>query len=186
MKQGENPLHISGSRIDAERALTEARGWMRPLPDAALRQELVALHLKTVSRKGTEIDLNLRLEVFLKELSAFPGDVVRDCLRHWPDKFFPAWAELREAIAADRRIRERRQRIGALERFLIGAQDTERQGPPPTDEQVERMRKHFAPNWAPEVSGETKARLAEVDRVHGPAAKAKTSTTFNRLGQRGE
>ena len=185
--QGENPIWIeSRSREDAEAAYREAQQWLSPLPPERLIGLLGELNLKTIPRAEDGDDREGRFRLYARELQAFPGDVVRDCLRNWPDKFFPAWTELRDAIAGDRRIKERRQRVDALRKFLNGEQGGEPLGPPPTDQQIQRMRDHFAPDKPPPLSPEKLARLAEVDRVHGAAAKAKTKTTFNRLNQRGE
>ena len=173
--QGENPYRVSGSRDDAAFALDEARRWLKPLPEKDLRQELAALDVKTAKRGETQKELRLRLEIFTAELRKYPGDVVRDALRGWRGVFFPAWAELRDAIEGDRRALERRQRIAALEAFLNPA-PAEPIGEPPTEEQIARNAQ-----WASELRGggdtglseEKRARLAEVDRLHGDSAKPK-------------
>lgn len=176
MTQGENPFRISGSRTDAEHALREVRQWLAPLPENALRRELVALHAITPSAKKGETDLELMLEIYVKKLQDFPGDVARDALQNWSGSFFPSWPELRDVIASDWRIRERRQRLDALRAFLNNEQDEKPSGPAPTPEQIARneayVREARGDNPAA-LSQEKLERLAEVDRVHGDAAKAK-------------
>lgn len=116
---------------------------MLPLPEKALRREIVALHVKTLSQKAVAVDLELMLEIYLSELRAFPGDVVRDVLRAWSGKFFPARAELKRAITNDRRVSERKLRIDALKAFLSGEQLKEPKGLPPTEAQIRRNQQHF-------------------------------------------
>lgn len=165
--QGENPFQISSSsKLDAEAALREAERWLRPLPEKELRRELVALHLKTVSQKTAGADLDLQLEIYLSELQKFPGDITRDVLRRWSGKFFPAFAELREAIATDRRNGERRLRIAALRLFLDGDKEDKPKGKPPTDEQMKRARNHFRPEHSISELDEEKIKgLEAVDKL---------------------
>lgn len=163
--QGENPYHISGSRTDAESAICEAERWLKPLPQIDLKRELVALHLKTKSAKSGETDVELLLEIYLSELRAFPGDVVRDVLRGWSGVFFPAWAELKEEIIQDRRIRERRLRIVALREFLRGSAEETAKGPRPTDEQIERNSRYFKTNDAPVDLNLDEAKIEALKKI---------------------
>lgn len=132
--------------------------------------------MKTVSAKAAETDLDLTLEIYLHELQNFPGDVVRDALRRWAGKFFPAWAELREILLSDPRIKARTQRINALSAFLNGRQEQQPERIPPTQAQIDRNAA-----YAKRLSGlaettfydaEKLARLAAVDEAHGERAKA--------------
>ena len=189
MLQGENPFLISGSRDDAQEAYIEARTWLRALPEKDLRHELLALHVKTVRANNGDMDLELTLEVYLAELKAYPGDVVRDVLRNWPGKFFPAWAELKDAITQDRRIRERRQRIEALGAFLDGRQPDEPERKPPTTAQIERnavyVKRLAGLGPGTHFDEDKLARLAAVDelppeKVQAPGREFKTIETLRR------
>ena len=131
------------------------------------------LHAKTINRNTADVDLDLMLEIYLGELKAYPGDVVRDHVRRWASKYFPAWVELKENIVSDRRISERRQRMMALQAFLSGTEDDEiLSHRRPTQAQIERNERHFRSEPAKIYSQETLDRLAEVDCVHGDKAKA--------------
>ena len=178
MDQGENPFQIvCASRDDAEHALIEARRWLKPLPQQDLRQELVKLHVKTASAKSGAIDLELTLEVYLDGLQAYPGDVVRDVLRNYPGKFFPAFAELRQAITTDKRIAGRLQRIDALEDFLDGKpEQTPKPRPAPIgSETIMAMRRKYgftSNNEAQALTDEQRESMARVDQKHGEKAIA--------------
>ena len=181
MDQGENPFQIvCTSRDDAEHALIEARRWLKPLPQQALRQELVKLHVKTASAKTGAVDLELTLEVYLDGLQAYPGDVVRDVLRNYPGTFFPAFAELKQAITTDKRIAGRLQRIDALEDFLDGnPKQTPKPRPAPIGNEIimaMRRKYGFAANNEPQaLTDEQREALARVDQKHGEKAFSPTT-----------
>ena len=69
--------------------------------------ELTRLKMTTVSKAESQEDLNMRLAVYAEELTAYPTDCVVQACRKWTrmEKFFPAWAELKEIL--DRLARKR-------------------------------------------------------------------------------
>lgn len=174
--QGENPYQIeSRSRSDAEAAFRELQAWMRPLPEARMFGALGELYIRTARRGEGETDKEALFRIYARDLAAYPGDVTLSAITGYRGTFFPALGELQEIIERDSRIRERRLRLEAFRAFLTGEPEKPK-GPPPTAEQIERNAQ-----WAREMSGNKPApisqekldRLAEVDRVHGDAAKAK-------------
>ena len=172
--EGENPIHVdSSSKDDVETALRESQRWMRPLPESRLIALLGELYLKVPSQFREDIDREAMFRLYARELSAYPGDVVRDAIRGYRGEFFPGLPKLQIAIEADDRIAARRRVVDALESFL--RKDVVEDVPPhrrPTQAQIERNERHFRSQPPKVYSQETLDRLAEVDRVHGDKAKA--------------
>lgn len=177
--QGENPIQVTGSKEDARSALAEIDGWMKPAPDGKVIEWLSALFLKTVSQGMGDEDYRAKIKLYAAELRRFPADVVRDAIRNYRGDYFPTFNKLQEAIERDRRIHERMIRAKAVRAFLEGEERPK--GPPPTDAQLERAAQWVRQNRGDEpapLSQEKLDRLAEVDRIHGEAAKAKLKSTF--------
>lgn len=117
--------------------------------------------------------------LYARELSAFPADRVLEAIRNYRGTFFPALDEIRGPLERDEIIRDRRQRLAALEAFVAGAI------PPPvkrvTAEQAAAIRaKYGRPKASPaaafEWTEEELAKLERVDAAHGDKAKAKGGT----------
>ena len=72
-----------------------------PATPAQLFEWLGALGLKTIQRKQDQASMDLTLRVYVTELSKYPAGVVQQVLEAWPErnKWWPAWAELKEDIA---------------------------------------------------------------------------------------
>lgn len=81
-------------------------------------KELARLKVLTKERALSGDDIAFQIATMGDELSAYPLDVVRDACRSWADhnKFFPAWAELREPC--EERVLERRCPLDALRRYF--------------------------------------------------------------------
>jgi hypothetical protein len=81
-------------------------------------QAVVRLKALTVSRLTSEEDMAVQIAAMTEELSAYPLDVVRGACQAWTqqDKFFPAWAELRELCES--LVLKRRSLLNALRRYF--------------------------------------------------------------------
>lgn len=139
---GQNPVTVLGSsREEARSALSEYQTLMQAADDQALRQALVILSAKTITRNQSDSDLELTLEIYLKSLKSLPGDISLSVINSWSGKYFPAWAELSEAILSDSRYIQRRRRINALREFIT--QSGEPSGPPVDREYAAKRHSDF-------------------------------------------
>ena len=91
---------------------------MRPLSRDDAFTLLGALDLKTGKARPTDEDFAARLAIYARDMMAYPADIAGNAIRTWRGTFFPSWHELASAIESDRRLRDRRLRIAALEAFL--------------------------------------------------------------------
>ena len=73
-------------------------GAMQPAPRQLIGRELTRLRAVTVSRNAGTEDQTLILSAYADGLAEYPADAIVDALRHWRGKFWPALAELWEAI----------------------------------------------------------------------------------------
>lgn len=155
-------------------ALAELAVWLRPASMEALVIELSERYLASGRQAETGDDRKALIALYARKLRDYPADVALDAVRGWRGKFFPAFEELRDIILADRRLHVRRQKQSALRAYFDGSDEP--QGDPVTRAQIERNAR-----WAASAKGQAPApltqekrdRLAEVDRVHGDAAKAR-------------
>jgi len=189
--EGENPLTIeSDLRSEAEAALRDMRDSMGPACGEALMQALVALSVQTIHRTEINQDTDLTLEIYHRELLAFPGDVTLSVLKNWPGTFFPRSWEVKQKIISDRRVVKRRKIIRALEDFLSGAQEKRaaaqaaRMRNRPTKEQIERNQRRFsnAPSYKPDMKAASARVVRMLERL-GQDAKP-DGGAFKTLGER--
>lgn len=137
-----------------------------------LVKALSELYLMSARAGETSEDRRAVVALYARKLRDYPDDVALDAVTGYRGKFFPTFEELRTIIGNDRRVSVRLQKQAALKAFLNGEDTTK--GPPPTPEQIERNAQ-----WVSETRGdkpqplsqEKLDRLAEVDRVHGKAAR---------------
>lgn len=80
----------------------------RGAPATLVKAELARLRLVTKARNETSDDLKAMFAVYAEYLSDYPPDVVAHACRWWArnEKFWPAWAELKEHL--DRAMRKRK------------------------------------------------------------------------------
>lgn len=167
---------MSGSLSDARQALVEAQRWLGPAVEETLQRALGELYIRTARRAEEAAERKALLRLYARELSALPGDLVLEAIRAYRGTFFPALDELRGPVERSGRLRERRLKIAAIREFL-NAPEEKPVRRAPTDEQRAKMRalaKELSGDAPPEITPEIAAALAEVDRVHGARAKAKT------------
>ena len=87
--------------------------------------ELGRLKVNTSSRNMSQDDLKAQIAIYAEELTEYPIDVVRDACRWWGkwEKWFPAWAELREIC--DERVMKRRAILTGLRRYFANKEQME-------------------------------------------------------------
>lgn len=85
---------------------------MKPATEEEMTKELVRLSLMTKGAAREEGMAEMQLAAYIEELSAYPGDLMREVLRGWRGTFWPAWGEL--AAELDRRVAPRYARLHAL------------------------------------------------------------------------
>lgn len=95
----------------AEACLLDLEPLMAAAPMKLISQELLILGAKTVSRRESDLDGELRAMAYAEELSRYPDDVVVWACREWvrlgeQGKWWPSWAELR--ALCERRVERRR------------------------------------------------------------------------------
>ncbi len=117
----------TGSRQDAQSALNELRNWMAPASMEALVVALSELYLTTARAKEVDDDLKAVVALYSRKLRDYPGDIACDVVEKYAGKFFPAFADLRDAIISDSRFVERRARLIALEEYIKTGGEPQRQ-----------------------------------------------------------
>lgn len=107
---------------DPDAALQVVRKAMTPAPRDALIGWLAELSVQVAYRAQTEFNGELTLQVYARNLAAYPADVAKDVLADWPNrsKWWPAWHDLKERL--DAKIQRRR----VLEREIIKRQRAEK------------------------------------------------------------
>lgn len=110
-------LHGEVGKAERDQAIRLVSQSLRPAGPELAAKELGRLALLTKSRAEGDDDTKARLVVMADELANYPADVVLDALRYWArtEKFFPAWAELRDLL--DRRVQRRKRLRAALQDF---------------------------------------------------------------------
>lgn len=86
-----DPEHLDEAR-DLVRAAYE------PLPRDEIVKLLARLKVVTIRRGEGEADLTLQFSAYADDLSKWPADVVREVLMAWDGKWWPALAELEDAM----------------------------------------------------------------------------------------
>lgn len=117
---------------DRAAALAFVAETLKPASEEFVIAELGRLRLLTVSRDIGQ-DLAFVFAVYADELKRYPADAVRDVLRGWRGKWWPAWAELSEKL--DRLVVARKALRDALKRGYRQPEYSPDWIPPPTDEQ---------------------------------------------------
>lgn len=99
---------IDAPEADVAEALMQTNATLIPVPGEVVKAELARLKVTTKSRAESGDDLKLTLAAYAEYLAEYPADVVVDALRWWArnEKWWPAWAELKELL--DRRVRRRK------------------------------------------------------------------------------
>ena len=89
------------SRDEIQAALRVIDQHRAPAPPERLFEWLGVLHTKTIQRKQDQPGIDLTMRVYVTELSKYPADITQTVLTNWPErnKWWPAWAELKEDIA---------------------------------------------------------------------------------------
>jgi len=105
----------------------KVRSTMRPASREKIEQWVAELSVITAPRKSDGMTMELMLAAYSRRLAEYPADMVREVLilRTW--KFFPTWAELKEAL--DVMLADRRAMLAACEASVprpAPAQDPDR------------------------------------------------------------
>lgn len=101
------------SQADHAAALAFVDEALEPAGEDFVLAELARLRAMTVSRDVGQ-DLALVLAAYADELQRYPADAVREVLRGWGSKWWPAWNELRDQL--DRLVRPRQALREAMRR----------------------------------------------------------------------
>ncbi len=120
------------SEIERSAALAVVGNTLDPAGEDFALTELARLRTMTISRDVGQ-DLALVLSAYADELQRYPADAVREVLRGWRGKFWPAWAELAERL--DRLVAPRHALRVALQRGYRKPEYSPDWTPPPTPEQ---------------------------------------------------
>ncbi len=93
--------YLEGEPDDLVEARLLFEAVMVPAAPKDILKMLHRLKLLTVARNTDHADLTLQLAAYASELGDWPADVVRQVLADQPSrsKWWPAWAELEEALA---------------------------------------------------------------------------------------
>lgn len=109
------------SRCTDPEAAAKALLWYEraslPAPESALWQSLTLLKVKSKSASSTTDDIKFQMQVFARELQAYPADVALHVVKTQGDweTFWPSWAELRERL--EQHSARRRERLQALRKL---------------------------------------------------------------------
>lgn len=97
-------------------AIVKLRAVLEPCDRVVIASSIGRVRLLTKSRMESEESGAAMYALFEEKLRAYPADVVFEACDAWcnNEKFFPAWAELKEYL--DRRVRKRRLMLAALEK----------------------------------------------------------------------
>lgn len=114
--------HVTGSQITEAIGILEQA--MAPAPKEIVVKELTELALLTKAAADDDETHQMRAAAYIQRVQRYPTDAVIHVCQAWADhnKFFPAWAELREKLES--RIETRRLMLSALRQ----AQGTEEGG----------------------------------------------------------
>jgi hypothetical protein len=106
---------------------------LMPAPETDVVVELARLRVLTRAAQAGDEDLKFAQQVYARELSAYPADVVLSVLRDWPSRsmWWPAWKELHDDL--ERLTRRRKSRLEALRKLADG-------DAPPSIEEVRARR----------------------------------------------
>ena len=101
-------------KADLEAAWRQAREINAPANLQELVTELVRLRALTKMRNETEMDSQIMISALAEEMAPYPIDIIQDACRKWArmEKFFPAWAELKDMM--DFRLNRRKRLEKAL------------------------------------------------------------------------
>ncbi|MGE0830820.1 MAG: hypothetical protein AB7O04_15910 [Hyphomonadaceae bacterium] len=171
---------MKATTLNVGLALSRLQAALRPARPADVLDTLAELALLVEKRENDDDISEARMAAYLQRLQAYPGDIVLFVLKAWPDrsKFWPTWAELREAL--DERFAKRRVMLPALQR--IDAPRREADGPPSTAEIAEMRAKHAVVRA--QLDAATKRMKAAVKA--GPGAGAVSGVLDDRLKARRE
>lgn len=161
---------------------------MRAASLEKLMAELSKLYVRTARRAEGDQDRETLVKLYAVELSKLPGDLALAQIAAYRGTFFPALDELRVPIERSDRLKTRKQKLEALRRAVDGDNpQTERII---SDEEraviAERFRRLSASLRPPQENPfppDVLERLAEIDRMHGDAAKAKGWKPLGELSQ---
>lgn len=113
---------IDAPVADIDRALALVDDSLASASPQLIKAELARLRVTTKARAEGADDLRMTMAAYAEYLTEYPADVVVDALRWWArvEKWWPAWAELKELL--DRRVLKRK----ALRKALLA--ETQRGG----------------------------------------------------------
>lgn len=112
-RAGEPSHQLTGPQANYPSARRDLAALFEPAPREAIAEALAVVSVLTATnREGAAADLTL--SAYCAKLSAYPADVAMTALRTWADhnKFFPTWAELRQAC--EQLVWWRRELMAAL------------------------------------------------------------------------
>lgn len=91
--------------------------FMVPLKAKDIAKLLTEVYVLTKRRKDDQVELDFAVLAYGSRLMEYPGDIVAEVLKGWPDKstWFPSWHELKKTI--DRR-NDREKMLKALVKKL--------------------------------------------------------------------
>jgi hypothetical protein len=129
---------------DRQSALAFLDDALAPAGEAFVIAELGRLRALTISRDVGQ-DLTLVLAVYADEMMRYPADAVREVLRGWRGKFWPAWAELADQL--DRLVGPRLALRATLQRGY--------------------RKPEYSPDWTPPPTEDEKREVMELLERHG-------------------
>lgn len=101
-------------KADLETAWRQVRVINQPADGRVVLAELVRLRALTKMRAESEADSKVMIAALAEELAPYPIDIIQDACRRWSrmEKWFPAWAELKDML--DFRVARRKRLEEAL------------------------------------------------------------------------
>lgn len=88
----------TGSSVDYAAGLRAIEESLKPASRDQIEVWLGEVAAKTARRSGSEADADVTFGVYVRDLKAYPADVVRHVLQSWRGKWWPTWGDLADRL----------------------------------------------------------------------------------------
>ncbi len=102
-----------GPEASRDLAVEALKRSLQPARPELVAELLAELDCITSRRAGEELETRLMMAAYVKRAKAYPADALRAVVEGWSSKWFPAWAELKDAL--DLQVRERARILHTLQ-----------------------------------------------------------------------